>query len=121
MFTVYGIIKADGRKNMRDEIINEIVSGLKLTPAIAQKLMNQYLETLPKDIEQLKENIAQEDFSSAAKVAHSIKGASGNLRITKIFQIAGVLEQVLKAAQEGTREKADELIRELDEIMKKLL
>ena len=106
---------------MRDEIINEIVSGLKLPPAIAQKLMNQYLETLPKDIEQLKENIAQEDFSSAAKVAHSIKGASGNLRITKIFQIAGVLEQVLKAAQEGTREKADELIRELDEIMKKLL
>jgi len=106
---------------MREEIINEIVSGLKLPPAIAQKLMNQYFETLPKDIERLKENIAQGDFSAAAKVAHSIKGASGNLRINKIFQIAGVLEQVLKAAQQGTREKADELLGDIDEIMKKLL
>ena len=106
---------------MRDEIINDIVSGLKLPPAIARKLMNQYIETLPKDIERLKEDIAREDFQAAAKVAHSIKGASGNLRITKIFQLVGDLEQVLKAAQEGTREKADALLVELDEIMKNLL
>ena len=105
---------------MRDEIISEIVSGLKLPPAIAKKLMNQYLETLPKDVDLLKENIDREDFPAAAKVAHSIKGASGNLRITKIFQLAGDIEQVLKAAQDGTREKADALLAELDEIMKKL-
>ena len=106
---------------MRDEIINGIVSGLNLPPVVAQKLLNQYLVTLPKDMEQLKENIVKEDFPAAAKVAHSIKGASGNLRITKIFELTGELEQVLKAAQEGCGEKANVLFGELDEIMKKLM
>jgi HPt (histidine-containing phosphotransfer) domain-containing protein len=106
---------------MRDEIINEIVSGLGLPPAVAQKLLNQYLATLPKDVAQLKENITQGNFSDAAKTAHSIKGASGNLRVTKIFQLAGELEQILKELQDGTREKADVLIAELDEIVKKLV
>ena len=105
---------------MRDEILNGIVSGLNLPPAIAGKLMNKYLETLPKDIEQLKEKIIQEDFPAAAKMAHSIKGASGNLRVTKIFELASELEQILKAAQEGAREKADALTAQLDDIMKKL-
>ena len=106
---------------MRDEIINGIVSGLNLPPAIAQKLLNQYLTTLPKELEQLKENIVQGDFSAAAKVAHSIKGASGNLRVSKVFQLASELEQVLKAAHEGTGEQANTLVGELDEIMKKLV
>jgi len=106
---------------MRDEIINGIVSGLNLPPAIALKLMNKYLETLPNDIEQLKGDVRREDFSAAAKMAHSIKGASGNLRITKIFELASELEQIFKAPQDGAREKADALIGELDEIMKKLV
>jgi len=105
---------------MRDEIINGIVSGLNLPAVVAQRLLNQYLETLPKDLVRLKEAIVQEDFPAAAKIAHSIKGASGNLRITKIFELAGETEQVLKAAEAGCKEKADALFGELDEIMKKL-
>jgi HPt (histidine-containing phosphotransfer) domain-containing protein len=105
---------------MRDEIINEIVSGLNLPPVVAQKLLNQYLATLPTDVKQLKENIAQGDFAAAAKTAHSIKGASGNLRITKIFQLMSELEQVLKAAQEDAGEKSNVLLEKLDELMEKL-
>ena len=106
---------------MRDEIIKEIVSGLKLPPVVAQKLLNQYLTTLPKDVEQLKENITKGDFPAAAKNAHSIKGASGNLRITQIAQLTGELENVLKAGQEGTRETAGALFKQLEEFVKKLV
>ena len=106
---------------MREEILNGIVSGLNLPPAIARKLLEKYLETLPNDIEQLKEKVSQEDFPAAAKMAHSIKGASGNLRVTKIFELASELEQILKAVREVNREKADAMIVELDEIMKKLV
>ena len=108
-------------KNMRDEIINGIVSGLNLPPAIAQKLMNKYLETLPKDVAQLKDDVSRDDFPAAAKTANSIKGASGNLRVTKIYELASELEQIFKAAQEGAREKVAPLMVELDEILKKLL
>ena len=106
---------------MRDEIVNEIVSGLKLPAAVAKKLLNQYLETLPKDVGQLEEYIAQGDFASASKVAHSIKGASGNLRIAKISRIAGELEHILKDASEGSGESADALFRELNDLVKKLV
>jgi HPt (histidine-containing phosphotransfer) domain-containing protein len=106
---------------MRDEIIKGIVSGLNLPPAMAQKLMNKYIETLPKEMEQLKENVAQENFTAAARMAHSLKGSSGNLRITKVFELSSELEQILKAEQEGTKEKADAIIAKLDEIMQKLL
>ena len=105
---------------MRDEVINEIVSGLSLPPAIAVKLLNKYLEALPKDVERLKENIVQEDYSAAAKMAHSIKGASGNLRITRIYQLVDVLEQILKETPEGSREKMDAMLVELDGLVKKL-
>lgn len=88
---------------------------------MAQKLMNKYIETLPKEIEQLKEDVAQENFPAAARMAHSMKGSSGNLRVTKIFKLASELELVLKAEQEGTKEKADAIIMELAEIMQKLL
>jgi HPt (histidine-containing phosphotransfer) domain-containing protein len=50
-----------------------------------------------------------------------MKGSSGNLRVTKIFELASELELVLKAEQEGTKEKADAIIMELAEIMQKLL
>ena len=106
---------------MRDEAINGIVSGLNLPPAVAQKLFNKYIGALPKDVEQLKENIVKEDFPAAAKTAHSIKGASGNLRVTKIFELAGELEQVLKAAQEGTKEEASALLEKIEDLMKKLM
>ncbi|MDR0310003.1 MAG: Hpt domain-containing protein [Acidobacteriota bacterium] len=106
---------------MRDEILNGIVSGLNLPPAIAQKLLNKYLETLPKDVAQLKQNIVDGDFPTAAKTAHSIKGASGNLRVTKIYELASELEQILKAAGDGTRGKADALMADLDGIVEKLV
>ena len=111
---------------MRDEVIKEIVSGLSLPPAIAQKLLNKYLETLPKDVERLNESIVQKDFTAAAKMAHSIRGASGNLRITRIFQIASELEPILlNTAQEGAKEeimeKVNAMLVELDELVKKLV
>jgi len=111
---------------MREEAINGIVSGLNLPAAVAQKLFNKYLESLPKDVEQLKENIVNEDFPAAAKTAHSIKGASGNLRITKIFELAGELERVSKAANEGTanegtKEEANTLLGKIEDLMKTLM
>ena len=83
---------------MRDSIVNEIVQGLNLPEAIARKLLSDYLQVLPAELNQLKEKIKQGDLAGAAKAAHSIKGASGNLRIKDIFELTAELEQTLKIA-----------------------
>ena len=108
--------------NMRDEIIRDIVSGLNLPPAIAQKLLNEFIKTLPSDVMQLGKAIDDGDFPSAAKMTHSIKGASGNLRVNRIFQLASELEQVLKGAQDGAaKEEPVALFQELSGLVKQLI
>jgi len=110
-----------GEKNMREEIVKDIVSGLNLPPAIAQKLLNEYLKTLPGDVAKLKEAIDGGDYPAAAKLAHSIKGASGNLRVNKIFQLAGDLEQTLKGADGAApQEQAAAMFGELQGVVSQL-
>ena len=108
--------------NMRDEIIRDIVSGLNLPPTVAQKLLDEFIKTLPSDVMQLGKTIDDGDFSAAAKMAHSIKGASGNLRVNRIFQLASELEQVLKGMQDGAaKETPAALFQELSGLVKQLL
>ncbi|MDR0842210.1 MAG: response regulator [Acidobacteriota bacterium] len=109
-----------GNVNMHDEIIKDIVAGLNIPAAIAQKLLNEYLKTLPNDVTQLKAAIDGGDFPAAAKMAHSIKGASGNLRINKIFQLTSELEQLLKGGG-APKEKVDAQVDELQNIVKQLV
>ena len=108
--------------NMRDEIISDIVSGLNLPPAIAQKLLNEFIKTLPDDVMQLGKALDDDNFLIAAKLAHSIKGASGNLRVNRIFQLSGELEQMLKGMQSGvSKEKANALFHELGGLVQQLV
>ncbi|MDR1727588.1 MAG: response regulator [Acidobacteriota bacterium] len=112
---------AGGEVDMREEIIKDIVSGLNLPQAVAQKLLGEYLKSLPDDVAKLGDAIGGGDYPAAAKLAHSIKGASGNLRINKIFRLAGELEQVLKGADGAApKENAPALFGELQDLVKQL-
>jgi len=107
---------------MRDSIVNEIVQGLNLPEAIARKLLSDYLKVLPAELNQLKEKIKQGDIAGAAKDAHSIKGASGNLRIKDIFELTAELEQTLKFAAAGNEQhvKIVKLLLAIENFMKNL-
>ena len=61
----------------------------------------------------IRQAIASGDRSKAERLAHSLKGAAGNLGMNEIFQTAGKLEAAIRASQTGI----EDLIEELSSLM----
>ena len=59
-----------------------------LSASIFSDFKNSYLEHL----DNLQEAISTKDFQSVKKIAHQLKGSSGNLRIESIMKLADELE-----------------------------
>ena len=96
------------------QIIQGITNDLGLDAETAAELVNDYISQLPDEISSLKNAISSEDFTTGAQIAHSIKGASGNLRIMPLHKLAAELEQALKASQS---DMAGEMMLQLDAFM----
>lgn len=59
-------------------------------------LVKEFLEDSKKSSELLLEAIDRGDITDAARIAHTIKGASGNLRLYPIQEAARSLEKSIK-------------------------
>ncbi len=105
-------------KDLYDSIIQGITNDLQLDADTASAILDEYIGQLPDEIANLKNSIENNDFTSGAAIAHSIKGASGNLRIMQLHKITAELEQALKNSQAET---AFEMMSQLDTFMAVLL
>ena len=56
------------------------------------ELIRLFLETGTNDLNRLGDAIAANDIQAIVEHSHSLKGASGNLGINKIYEIAGNIE-----------------------------
>lgn len=76
----------------------DTVSGIRRLAgnvALYQELLNQYIhDTLPR-VAQLKQTLQQGDFQDASKIAHYIKGVSGNIGLCNVFKSSSRLETFL--------------------------
>lgn len=77
-----------------DEIINLIVSELGLERSLAFDLLSDYIKYLPAAINEIEGAINASDFDNIRALAHKLKGASANLRITYISNFAAELEKI---------------------------
>lgn len=56
------------------------------------ELLQDFLQMPELDMEVLSARISNGDFDSVEHIAHTLKGASGNLALTAIYQISSVLD-----------------------------
>jgi HPt (histidine-containing phosphotransfer) domain-containing protein len=87
-----------------DEYI-DIESGLKRVAGSAKiyvKILNSFLAT--EELDKLTANLAAGDVEAAATTAHGIKGMSGNLSLTKLYNETVAFEAKLK---QGAYEPAE--------------
>ncbi len=82
---------------------------------------NEYLEfvdllvqTGKSDLQKLKTAVEQGDSDDAGNAAHSLKGASGNLGLMDIFEIAGQCE---KTARDHRMNDLPPLIKRIEEML----
>lgn len=63
-------------------------------PDFVVELLDLYLEEAPRFFSSIREGLANHDWLSAKRAAHSLRGSSGNLGILQMALIAGALEQL---------------------------
>ena len=65
------------------------------------KLLGKFLDTYGGKAAEIAADVAAGNFQQAISATHSLKGVSGNIRATEVFEMAKTLEAALKAAPEG--------------------
>lgn len=86
----------------------ELAENLGLDKEEYVELIDLYIETGKSDLAKLQSAIAAGDVEEAAGAAHSLKGASGNLGLTELYEAAKNIEEkarnsVLEGAAEAIR------------------
>ena len=72
------------------------------------------VETCKADLQKLKTAVEQGNSDDAGNAAHSMKGASGNLGIMDLFEVAGQCE---KAARDHRTNELPPLIKRIEEML----
>jgi HPt (histidine-containing phosphotransfer) domain-containing protein len=67
-----------------------------LSEEVYDELLGILLLQTEEKIRELKTAAEHEDFSSIAKIAHSLKGSSGNLRVNTIYEPAKSMESIAR-------------------------
>ena len=83
------------------------------------KLLRQFTGQQTDVVAQITDSFANGDTSTAQRLAHSLKGVSGNLGAKSLFAAAGTLEKLLRDA--ASKDTIEQAIRNLDAELKPLL
>ena len=91
---------------------NELAARLGLEEDEFVELVRLFIQTCTSDTQKLLEAIEQENIEESVKSAHTIKGSSGNMGFTEIYEVAKNVEQ---NAREGNLEGAENAVRLIKE------
>jgi len=83
--------------------------------------MGLYQETTESDLKELKKAIEAKDAEEVHKKAHSIKGASGNLGLTELHDVATKINDLARGnSLDGIEPMVDEFSEKFDQLVKEL-
>ena len=89
--------KKEEKRNFLDqEQIQTLLKELGLTQEELMMLLDLYLKKMKKVLPLLKKAIDAHDYKEIAKLAHNIKGSSGNFRFEDIQKRADEIESMAK-------------------------
>ena len=96
------------------ELVLERVGG---DMEFLKELVELFMSDYPQKLVQISKGIKKEDFKTIEETAHSIKSASGNLSLTRVYDLSFKIESMGKKGKIQDMEKAyNELEEELGKI-----
>lgn len=93
--------------------IEELVAVTGISEQEANEIFIDFINSLPGILVRMVEALDKEDFLQLSKVAHELKGSSGNLHLTVLYQLALEVE---KNAVDCKKEECKRLIKEIKQI-----
>ena len=97
--------------------LEESAKQVGVSTEIFTKIFIKYVNLLEGKIDKLKTYISINDFKEISTLAHSLKGSSGNMNVTKLYDLFRIIE--LNSKEEKSNDYKDELY-QIQEIYKKL-
>ena len=97
--------------NINDEFNYNELKELVEDEEILKKLMDSFIENFKINVKKLEKAVKDENFKEISTIAHTLKGASGNIKANNIFKVSKELELLEK-------KKDIEKIKEILEILK---
>ena len=77
--------------------IEDLLDNLGLDIEDVKELLELYVAATASDLERLREAIGTNDANIVHERAHSIKGASGNLGLTELYELAKEMDDLARA------------------------
>lgn len=108
--------EAKVKEKSEDEILPAKLPGISIKSGLKKvggnkklygKLLRQFLENNKDTTNEIKSALKEGDAETAARLAHTVKGVSGNLGAEELFPVAGELE---KAIKQGQMDEIDSLL-----------
>lgn len=97
--------------------VKELAEKIGLDEDEFLELLELFIETCISDLERLNEALVKNDPKETAEVAHSIKGASGNMGFGKIYELSKHIEMNARNNMlENVRESVELIHSELQKI-----
>lgn len=94
--------------------IDAFAEGTGLVQADARELFVDFAKYLSNLFQEVEDAIAKDDLEKLGRLAHQLKGSSGTLKITPIFDRALKLEE---AAMDQEKEECERLFKEVQKIL----
>jgi len=91
------LVGSKGNSELLDFLVSYIdvfAESTGLTLDDAKEIFVDYATNLSNLLQEIEDSIAQDDLEKLARLAHQVKGTSGTLKITSIFDWAAKLEKV---------------------------
>lgn len=98
--------------------IQNLAENVGLDVEDYNELFELYMQTTSSDLEQLKSALDVGDAEKAHERAHSIKGASGNLGLTELYEAARAIDD---RAISNSIDGLEEMVQEFSEKYKKVV
>ncbi len=79
--------------------IDKVSQELRVRPEILKRLIISFSKSLTEKILNLKQALDLNDVTKARALLHELKGTSGNLRVTDVYQAVDVLHVAVKTSE----------------------
>ena len=101
--------------------LSELADNLGLDQDEARELLELYIDTTKNDLANLNKAIKSNDLTRAHENSHSIKGASGNLTLTELYEIAkDIDDDIRNKSIEQIASKIEKFTLKFNELTKEL-
>lgn len=80
--------------------INAISQQLGVRPEVLKRIITSFAQTLSQKTSDLQDALAKDDALRARAILHEVRGTSGNLRLSNVYDSARILHEAVKVGDQ---------------------